>query len=1721
MKRMREQALVLLFRFGIATVALLFVVVAVMPNGVVPTNVAGAAGDFSIKTGYYIGNGTTRTVTGVGFAPQVVIIKADTAAGATVWKSSAMPAGVSTYFSAAADNTETQIILESDGFTVNSALEVNTINTRYTYIAFYGSDCTASGVMCVGSYTGTGTASRTVTTGFQPDLVWSKRTTAALGATFRTSSMSTNNAGSLAAVANDTTGVHFQTLDATGFTVGLANNANASVYYYVAFKSLAGKLVVGQFTGDGVDNKEITGVGFEPDFVLVKQNAAVVPAYNITETWGDYSSFTSAAANAANSIQELKADGFQVGNSTSVNTLGIVSNYFAFGGSADPAPSGSFLMQRGSYVGTGVAQTIATPFPPDLVIVKGNATEYAVFSTSVSGGVTHYQGVAAAGILTGIGAMNGNVSSFSVGTHSTVNTNGNTYEYIVFGNATSPHKGAGASDFIVGAHTGNALTPRPIDHLGMDPDMVAATKSYTTGTATAMPWRSVSMAANNNAYFTAVANLADGTAFRTLDADGFTIGSSNDVNTAGATIVWYGFEEGAGFDVGTYTGNGVAGTNITAPGFAPDYVWTKRSTAVRGVHRSSSATITGAFAQHFLNVANTVDYITAFISTGFTLGTQTESNANTGTYFYAAWDATASANAPTTPTNSAPANATTAQDLAATLSASYNDTDGNAQIAAEWQVDDDSSFATPVWTRSGGAETSTSVTSGNGTFANELAGKTELDHNTTYFWRVRYSDGVWSSWSTGTYFTTNAIVTPTHTAPTNASTVTTLTPTLSASAFSDPQSGHTASSSQWLISTTNDFSAPLHDSGAISYGASYAVPAAVLSNQSSYHWSVRYQDSTGQWSEYSTPTRFLVIESPVSVTPLFGNTVVDQGDEVNIDAQVKLTDGTIISGADAVITIFNPSGTKIVDADEIEHVAGSSGIYRYVYIVPDENGSYLYEVTATTTEGRSGTGAANFEVRTISADLATIKTTTQTTLSNMDILIGALIVVQSTVNDASATPTSFVTSLTNSVDDFYTNGTLTFTSGALDGIIRRISDYNGTTKAITLDPALPSAPADGAAFTITSQNLRSQEQLLGVGVQIDGVDTQIDGVSTQVAGVDTHLDGIDTQLDSIESKVDIIDSNLDTVLTTLTGIETNMSTIQTSLNTMRTSQQKNYDIVMSDEDSVSTTGTYRTTVTLRDFESAAVNAYGVPEITIYDAERSIAITDDMTAEGTGVYSFEYDIPPGAIGGTWESRVAINPDGQGDVVLADIWALSGSPAEVVISDISDNEIPSIVAEVTITNEGGSAQEYNYTWCVVDNESDGCDDAPIYTASAAKLLAADESYDVDLEAIVSTAGTYWFKIVVDYVSGTSGASLQFDAVAEGTGGDDDDSGVSSNDASSQRVSLSTLGRDIGDLREMIVSDSAKLSKTIALIGNVDPKSSGFRSLLDIGTDNMESLRDVQDKVTEIRSITTVVRQITEDAGNVKVNSFLEWGSIKFGFLISNPTDTEQTVQFKSFLPEEVRPEHVLDLDGLQIEFDPLAGSYYVYSSIVLAPHGSVVRKVHVEDIWQFDEDEVETLKRQALEMGENLEGTQYEASGMLIANDIETTLGTVLLRQQETLEPQIHILNYRENKLRMASVEQNMIKLRELVTEADASRGVFGRLSGIQIGSTWMIIVAIILGFGMLAAVIFAMWRSQMRLASHLMQNPQPPRDIPPPPSRRPQPTKTSVRKNVYHDRIDAS
>jgi hypothetical protein len=78
---------------------------------------------------------------------------------------------------------------------------------------------------------------------------------------------------------------------------------------------------------------------------------------------------------------------------------------------------------------------------------------------------------------------------------------------------------------------------------------------------------------------------------------------------------------------------------------------------------------------------------------------------------------------------------------------------------------------------------------------------------------------------------------------------------------------------------------------------------------------------------------------------------------------------------------------------------------------------------------------------------------------------GALGLVLSTCA-ASSTTTAVITNLTEATDDHYNGRVITFTSGALAGQSSSISDYNGTTKTLTV-VALTEAPAENDEFVIS------------------------------------------------------------------------------------------------------------------------------------------------------------------------------------------------------------------------------------------------------------------------------------------------------------------------------------------------------------------------------------------------------------------------------------------------------------------------------------------------------------------------------------------------------------------------------------------------------------------------------------------------------------------------------
>lgn len=75
-------------------------------------------------------------------------------------------------------------------------------------------------------------------------------------------------------------------------------------------------------------------------------------------------------------------------------------------------------------------------------------------------------------------------------------------------------------------------------------------------------------------------------------------------------------------------------------------------------------------------------------------------------------------------------------------------------------------------------------------------------------------------------------------------------------------------------------------------------------------------------------------------------------------------------------------------------------------------------------------------------------------------------IVEASVSDATPSTTSFDTDLSEASDDHYNDMAIVFVDGNLKGQVRKVSDYDGTNKTVTVSTAFTEAPGNGDTFQI-------------------------------------------------------------------------------------------------------------------------------------------------------------------------------------------------------------------------------------------------------------------------------------------------------------------------------------------------------------------------------------------------------------------------------------------------------------------------------------------------------------------------------------------------------------------------------------------------------------------------------------------------------------------------------
>jgi len=603
-----------------------------------------------VATGSYDGNdNSNRAITGLGFAPDVVIVKGTNALAAVI-KTNTMPGNNSKALGEPAAMSSGRIeSLDADGFTVSNAAEVNALTERYDWVAFRE----AAGEMMTGTYDGNGQdAFPILGLGFEPGYV-----VVFNEGNFQAAQRFADQGfdESYEFDYSNPTANWIESFLPDGFTVGNddeTNGSNSNTYHFVAWNAKTATSTVASRLGTGSSPTDVTGLGFQPDVVFMKHQWNFQPGVFRLSSWSnDVTGIFPAWDYFTNGITSMLGDGYRLGSHPAVNGAGTNYYWTAF---ADAGPAGPTVD-----IAVGLSTDNATPWPGDTVSIVMTATNNGPDTASglqlanlLPQGITYVTHLTTGGPYdpaTGMWDVGGLASGDAAGLNISATIDPGTYGWTITDNAkitalsemdTVVANNSATITFDVqnkqyhmtsGRYTGDGAIGHTVTGLGFTPDFVLVRSDAGNGSFV----RTVTMPPGTSRELGSGDLIAN--AVISLDNDGFTLGSSTEVNDSGTRYYWAAFSAGPGvLAVNSYTGDGLDDRSVGGVGFQPDYVMIfpeiNRQTVQRFPGQSGDAT------QPMTPGTALQDRIQVFTADGFQVGRNAQVNSDGDVFHYVAFN---------------------------------------------------------------------------------------------------------------------------------------------------------------------------------------------------------------------------------------------------------------------------------------------------------------------------------------------------------------------------------------------------------------------------------------------------------------------------------------------------------------------------------------------------------------------------------------------------------------------------------------------------------------------------------------------------------------------------------------------------------------------------------------------------------------------------------------------------------------------------------------------------------------------------------------------------------------------------------------------------------------------------------------------------------------------------------------------------------------------------
>jgi hypothetical protein len=270
--------------------------------------------------------------------------------------------------------------------------------------------------------------------------------------------------------------------------------------------------------------------------------------------------------------------------------------------------------------------------------------------------------------------------------------------------------------------------------------------------------------------------------------------------------------------------------------------------------------------------------------------------------------------------------------------------------------------------------------------------------------------------------------------------------------------------------------------------------------------------------------------------------------------------------------------------------------------------------------------------------------------------------------------------------------------------------------------------------------------------------------------------------------------------------------------------------------------------------------------------------------------------------------------------------------------------------------------------------------------------------------------------------------------------------------------------------------QLSKVSAAIKSMEAASQDLNldKFYEIEEEKVKDMRYLKNKTQELKAIMELNQKMIDNVANEPViQTWYEYRSVVLKALIVNPSDTqEKQVKFKTYLPKEARPEHILSRGDLKVSYDTQQGSYYVHATFIMKPNEAKEIEIEMKDIWEIKIAEIESLRQESLKVHDMLVGTEFRDRAKFLLMNIEEKLNIITERQKvKPANPADHISKYREN------VEF----LQEAKADLALARALLSQVKPVSAKMTWALIASIVVFLGILSLGFYIVWQKQVKLA----------------------------------------